>query len=95
MRDRKVPYQVGGVFDVDVVTELEAADLSWRDISAKIHLLSNQLLQTPAGKPVLRTDIHRSCQTGERQTGYCETGERQAGYCETGERQTGSFCDVH
>ena len=49
------------MLDVDVITELQAADQGWRDVRAQTGLSSDQLLQTFDGKRVLSADIHSSC----------------------------------
>lgn len=48
------------MFDVNMVTELEAAGQSGRDIRAQRGLSTNQLLQTLDGERVLSADIQRS-----------------------------------
>lgn len=54
------------MFNVDAVTELEAADQRRRNVRAQKGLICDQLLQTFDRKRVLGADVHGSCVTGRR-----------------------------
>lgn len=74
-------HQIGCMFNVKVVTELEAADHIFGDVWTKCRLFLDQLLEPSDGERVLSTEKHCPCSKHRDMVHLLTWAQPCVGYC--------------